>query len=76
MRSARDFPERGESWSWSRMAGCVGIVGAQPEWLRHSDSKLEGFGGEEAADYSGGIALVGIDLGVEATHLFFGDFVA
>jgi hypothetical protein len=36
---------------------------------------LEGFGGAEGADYGGGVALVGVDFGVEMAHFFGGDFV-
>jgi hypothetical protein len=67
----------------------VARVGLDAEWQDESVAsehlqkslvphrfKLEGFGGAEAADYGGGVALVGVDLGIEATHLFFRDFVA
>src|SRR5712692_3252546 len=36
---------------------------------------LEGFGGAEGAHHGGGVALVGVDFGVEVAHFFGGDFV-
>jgi hypothetical protein len=35
----------------------------------------EGFGGAEGADYGGGVALVGVDFGIQVAHFFGGDFV-
>jgi len=37
--------------------------------------RSEGFGGPERADYGGGVALVGVDFGIEVSHFFGGDFV-
>jgi hypothetical protein len=37
--------------------------------------RLEGFGGAEAADDGDGIALVGVDFGIEMAHFFGGDFI-
>ncbi len=36
---------------------------------------LEGFGGAEGAHHGCGIALVGVDFGIEVAHFFGGDFV-
>src|SRR5260370_38558538 len=54
------------------MATYVSIVGAQPEM---PVPRSEGFGGAEGADDGGGIALVGVDLRVEAAHFLGGNFV-
>ena len=35
----------------------------------------EGFGGAEGADYGGGVALAGVDFGIELAHFLGGDFV-
>ena len=37
--------------------------------------RLEGFGGAKGADYGRGVALVGVDFGIELAHFLGGDFV-
>src|ERR1700687_196163 len=54
------------------MAAYAWIAGAQPEM---AVPRSEGFGGPERADYGGGVALVGVDFGIEVSHFFGGGFV-
>src|SRR5882724_4239958 len=55
---------------------CGSVVRAPPGLaMPQGAPRLKGLGGAEGADYGGGIALVGVDLGIEMAHFFGGDFV-
>jgi hypothetical protein len=61
MRSVAELSLSGAAWSSEHQQG----------WLCHKDCRtLKRLGGAEGTDYGGGIALVGIDFGIEVAHFF------
>ena len=50
---------------------CGSVVRAPPGLaMPQGAPRLKGLGGAEGADYGGGIALVGVDLGIQMAHFF------